>query len=425
MISITSYADQYGYIVLMLALLLEMIALPVPGEVLMSYTGYMVHQGQLNWIMSILIAGIGTSIGMTISYFIGKRLGGPFLHKYGHLIHLGPKQLERTSNWFKKYGNKLLLVAYFIPGVRHITGYFAGITKLPYKTFALFAYTGGFIWVSVFISIGKLLGPQWEKFHDAVKKYLVIAGIIIAAGIILYYIYRKYRKPLVWLGMGLIHWTGMIFKSRVRAEVFIFATATATLLLIVLMITMVQNLFAGEFSDFNEVTSLIVSLLFEKHWSSLMHMLLLLGSHKVLLSVIALTVIWILWKGKDRTHEILILCMATIGGELYQNILHGYFHRVALSGVTSLSHFAYEFPNSQAIMVLIVYGYFVYLVVRHAEVIWIHTFMDILFLVILLAIAVSHIFFGLELPSNIAGGYVFGGVWLGLNILLLEIFRFL
>ena len=55
--NLTTYIDQFGYIVLFTALLLELIAIPLPGEVLMSYTGFLVFQGHLNWVVSILIAG--------------------------------------------------------------------------------------------------------------------------------------------------------------------------------------------------------------------------------------------------------------------------------------------------------------------------------------------------------------------------------
>jgi membrane protein DedA with SNARE-associated domain len=67
---IQNLMDQYGYYVLGIALMLELLALPLPGEVLMTYTGLMVYQGHLNWVISILTAGMGASIGMTISYWI-------------------------------------------------------------------------------------------------------------------------------------------------------------------------------------------------------------------------------------------------------------------------------------------------------------------------------------------------------------------
>ncbi|MEH7075754.1 DedA family protein [Neobacillus drentensis] len=126
---ITDYLDQYGYIVLFVSLILELIAIPLPGEVLMTYSGFLVFQGQLNWLISIFSASVGACIGMTLSYWIGYKLGKPFFYKYGHWFHMGPERLDKTSDWFTKHGNKLLFIAYFIPGVRHITGYFSGGTS--------------------------------------------------------------------------------------------------------------------------------------------------------------------------------------------------------------------------------------------------------------------------------------------------------
>ena len=139
---LTNWIEHYGYVILFLSLMLELIAHPIPGEFLMGYAGVLVFQGKLSWIISIIIAGIGSCTGMTISYWIGNKLGIPFshngnaddqIHKHGHRIHLGPDRLEKISKWFKNYGNKLLLIAYFIPGVRHITGYFSGITQISFS----------------------------------------------------------------------------------------------------------------------------------------------------------------------------------------------------------------------------------------------------------------------------------------------------
>jgi len=65
--------------------------------------------------------------------------------------------LDKASKWFERYGNGLLAAAFFIPRVRHVTGYFSGISKLPYKRFALNAYIGAFIWTGTFISLGRIL----------------------------------------------------------------------------------------------------------------------------------------------------------------------------------------------------------------------------------------------------------------------------
>ncbi|WP_245602114.1 DedA family protein [Peribacillus kribbensis] len=213
MANITAYIDQFGYIVLFVALLLEMIAVPLPGEVLMSYSGFLVYQQHLNWIISILVAGVGTSIGMTLAYWIGYKLGPPFFKKHGHRFHMGPERIKNTSRWFSKHGNKLLIIAYFIPGVRHITGYFSGLTRLPFRIYALYAYGGAFLWVTVFITLGKILGPQWEQFHASAKKYLIIGSAMAVIILVVFFIYKKYKQKIKNFAIQLINTALNVFHA--------------------------------------------------------------------------------------------------------------------------------------------------------------------------------------------------------------------
>lgn len=163
--SLASWVDQYGYVVLFLVVLLEMIALPVSGQTVMAYCGFLAWQERLDWVACIVIAGIGASLGMSFAYWIGYKLGGPFFNRYGSYIHLKPDKMEETSRWMERYGNFSIVFAYYIPGVRHITGYLSGITKMPFGRFALSAYTGAFIWGTVFVSLGGLLGQEWKHFY--------------------------------------------------------------------------------------------------------------------------------------------------------------------------------------------------------------------------------------------------------------------
>lgn len=80
--------NHYGYIVLFLSLLLELIIVPIPNEALMSYVGVLCYQGKMNIILSILFAGVGGVVGATISYWIGYKLGVPFFRKFGHYFHM-------------------------------------------------------------------------------------------------------------------------------------------------------------------------------------------------------------------------------------------------------------------------------------------------------------------------------------------------
>lgn len=203
--SIKLLLEEYGYIVLFLSLLLEFIALPLPGQTLMSYCGYLVYRGKLAWGVSILISALGTIVGITISYFIGKTFEMAFFKEYGSYVHMGPEKLKKVSNWFEAYGSKILLVSYFIPGVRHVTGYFFGVTNISFKKFSVYAYSGAFLWSFIFITLGKILGNQWDKMNGLLNHYLIFSSIILVIFIFIIFICKYYRVKIKDLICNLIN----------------------------------------------------------------------------------------------------------------------------------------------------------------------------------------------------------------------------
>ena len=170
---ITDLLNQFGYIVLYILLTLELMALPFPGELLMTYCGFLVFKGNLNYIVSIIFSTAGVITGITISYFIGKKLG---------------------INTFYRYGYGLLIIACFIPGIRHITGYFSGITKMPYKKFAINSYLGAVIWSTTFISLGKVFGYNYDKFNNNITKCVVIGIIGVLLILLIVYLIKRYKN---------------------------------------------------------------------------------------------------------------------------------------------------------------------------------------------------------------------------------------
>lgn len=221
--------NQYGYTILLFALILELIALPLPGEALMTYCGYIIYQHKMSWSISILVSTLGVGIGITLSYFIGKVVGKAFFEKHGHYIHMDKNRLDNISRWFEKYGNKLLIIAYFIPGVRHITGYFSGISKVSYGKFAVNAYLGAIIWTSTFISLGKALGANWEIYHNLLKKYLLIGSLIISVIIIIIFLYKTHKQRIYNLIIKILNNSLKIFHSLGRLKIVITGIAASFL----------------------------------------------------------------------------------------------------------------------------------------------------------------------------------------------------
>jgi membrane protein DedA with SNARE-associated domain len=168
----------------------ELLGIPLPGETIMGYVGYLTYQGKLNYAASVAVIYAGACVGITIAYFLGKALGHPFFLKYGYLIYLGPDKFKSAEKWFEKYGYRLIFIAYYIPGIRHINGYFSGIMGTPFHVFALPAYTGALLYAGIFVSLGRILGPHWDRYIHQIDTYIIMAVIMVIFGIIAYRVYR-------------------------------------------------------------------------------------------------------------------------------------------------------------------------------------------------------------------------------------------
>lgn len=82
----------------------------VSGEPTLAYAGFLAHKGDLSLPILIILSFIGTSVGMTIQYFLGNKLGMPFIQKYGKYVFLTQRKIDLTRMWFDKYGYFLILL---------------------------------------------------------------------------------------------------------------------------------------------------------------------------------------------------------------------------------------------------------------------------------------------------------------------------
>jgi membrane protein DedA with SNARE-associated domain len=195
--SMIELLQEYGYIGIFLFLVLGIVGLPLPDEIMMTFLGYLTSIGQLNLVLTYISALSGSACGITISYWLGIRLGYPFLKKYGSRIFITRKRLRVTQILFRKYGNWLLFVGYFIPGVRHVTAYIAGISRISFPRFALFAYTGAIFWCATFIGLGNILGANYEVVFEIMHKYgarILWVVLPIAAIWFGWYLWNQYQN---------------------------------------------------------------------------------------------------------------------------------------------------------------------------------------------------------------------------------------
>jgi len=195
MINLQFWISQYGYLGIFSLLMLGIIGLPVPDETLLTLSGYLIFHGELKLIPTFLAAFLGSISGISISYAIGSTFGHHILLKYGHYIHITEARLQKAHLWFEKIGRWSLLVGYFIPGVRHVVAILAGTSELSIWEFALFAYSGGLIWTTFFLSIGYFFGKHSRVVLHSSNHHIISISIIAGILLILFFIFRKFLPP--------------------------------------------------------------------------------------------------------------------------------------------------------------------------------------------------------------------------------------
>lgn len=184
--TIIDWLVQYGAFAIFFLLALGILVAPIPDETVMVVSGLLIYKGKLAFITTVIAAFAGSICGITVSYLLGRLAGDYLIKRHGNWFGLTEERIQHIHNWFEKYGKWTLTFGYFVPGVRHFTGFVAGMAELSYHHFALFAYSGALIWVSTFISIGYFLGEYWLKliknFHLDLDEiaYILVAFVLIA-----------------------------------------------------------------------------------------------------------------------------------------------------------------------------------------------------------------------------------------------------
>lgn len=158
------WIDVHGAFTLFVLLALGIIGLPIPDETLLIISGTLIAQGIIPLPQAIFFALLGTITGISVSFLIGRVVSQAMIHLAMKKLKVNFKHWYRIESWYQRYGKWTLTIAYFVPGVRHLSGIVAGLMELPYKQFAFFAYSGAVLWCGLFLSIGYIFGEQALTF---------------------------------------------------------------------------------------------------------------------------------------------------------------------------------------------------------------------------------------------------------------------
>lgn len=191
---IISTISSSGYIGIFLLMIAESALIPIPSEVIMPFSGYLVSSGKFNVVFVIISGSIGNLIGSLVAYYIGLRLGREFILKYGKYVLLRKSHLEITESYFKKYGDRSTFISRMLPAVRTYISLPAGVAKMNLRKFIIYTLIGSIIWNSALTYIGIQLGQEWKNILHYSDYFdgIVIVGVIVA---IVIFFRSKRNKP--------------------------------------------------------------------------------------------------------------------------------------------------------------------------------------------------------------------------------------
>jgi membrane protein DedA with SNARE-associated domain len=175
-----------GYPGIFAAMVAENVFPPIPSEVVLPLAGFEVDGGDLNFLLVVIAATLGSLAGALILYAIGLYGGRPLVLRWGKLLRVTEQDLDRAEDWFDRWGDWVVLGARVVPLARSLVSIPAGMMRMGLVRFIALTALGSFVWNAVLVFAGKQLGANWEDVTGIVEDYslpLRVAFVLaLAAG---------------------------------------------------------------------------------------------------------------------------------------------------------------------------------------------------------------------------------------------------
>src|ERR1043166_1491076 len=135
-----------GYPGIVLLMAIESACIPLPSEIIMPFSGYLVSTGQMNLWLVALAGAVGCVLGSLVAYWVGSKGGRPLIEKYGRYILVSPHDLDMADRWFAKRGEIIVFVSRMLPAIRTFIAFPAGVARMNLKRFIIYTFAGSFPW---------------------------------------------------------------------------------------------------------------------------------------------------------------------------------------------------------------------------------------------------------------------------------------
>ncbi len=188
-----------GYLGVLIAMTIESAMIPLPSELILPFAGFLVsdpnqvepltHGPWTFWIV-VVVATLGNTLGSLIAYAIGAYGGRPFLERYGRYLLIRHHEIELADRFFARYGAQTAFFSRLLPIVRTFISFPAGVARMPLRIFVAYSTAGAFIWSTVLVYAGTILGANWGAIRRTLQPFDLAIAVAVVGAVILFVWWR-------------------------------------------------------------------------------------------------------------------------------------------------------------------------------------------------------------------------------------------
>ncbi|MEK6335955.1 MAG: DedA family protein [Acidobacteriota bacterium] len=194
-IFIVATISKLGYAGIVLLMAIESACIPLPSEIIMPFSGYLVYTGRFNlWLVGIAGA-VGCVLGSLVAYWFGMYGGRPLIEKYGRYVLISRHDLDLADRWFTRFGEIIVFASRLLPVIRTFIAFPAGVARMEWKRFVIYTFLGSLPWCLGLAYIGQRLGQEWDSnptLKNLFHRFDFVIGIIILAAAV-WWVWRHIR----------------------------------------------------------------------------------------------------------------------------------------------------------------------------------------------------------------------------------------
>lgn len=183
---LTSVVFSLGYPGVVIALIIEGLGLPFPGDAVMAFYGFAAANGQFHVLGILLFSIIGYLIGALMGYLVSKQFGVSWSKRNPRLPFVSHNQVKRTVQLIDKHGPWMLVIGRFLPGFRAVSSYVAGFSRMDFQPFVVYTGLGAAIWCALWVFVGFWFGENIRVLASHLQRSALFVGlgILVLAAIV-------------------------------------------------------------------------------------------------------------------------------------------------------------------------------------------------------------------------------------------------